>query len=806
MKCCSEDKPGEVAIYNRPYLAVINYRIGRYVSFRRAMLEASNKRLPQWTSHENGDYGVAFIEMWAYLEDILACYQERIANESYLRTAVLRESIIGLTDFIDYRLDPGVGATTFIALIADKGKSGMVPRGFRVASKVAGEPSKTFQTEDAITITSELNMLKHVSERPCRQLKKGAVEAVLDGVNLNLKAGDRILIVDDTRKNSPEREKWEVRWLTEVGEMDNMTTLKWKEEIWENYMEPPENPKIYVFHEIAMPFGSNAPDHNLLTINMTSKQITDTNIMDASDTNLYGLAGTDPNNIYIYLDSVYEKVKLGSYIAAVNPTYVELYRVKKVNEMVKVGFGLSSKVTVVTVDTNENMDKFKLRETMLLCVNELLTHSTKEIDPDRTDAKELKIIGDVNFRPGAYIAISGVDEKDIHRSEVRRVASVPVQQGSGVIIVMLDKELEHRYKKQSVIVYGNVVPASFGEPVKSEILGNGDSSVGNQRFKLRKSNVSFLPDPKASHGAKNSLELFVNDVLWEEKDNFLDSGPADRHYMIEINEKDEMTVIMGNGVEGGRPPTGRDNIIARYRRGVGGDTDAGAITGMVDSSSYLKSVLNPVTASGGALRETEDKAKENGPLLLRTFDRAVSLEDYEHLARSYSGIAKSRAFWKWEGEEQAVLLTVALSKGTKLDRNVKDNIRAFLDLRRDINQKLRIEGYKPVEIEAILEVTVKNTYFRSKVKEEVRRVLGEGRNEDSTYNFFAFERLDFGMSIHLSDIYAAVEGIEGIEHFVISKFKVKDAQGAQIQEHVRIKNTEIAKLINLVIEAKGGIE
>jgi len=78
------------AIDNKPYLKVIKYRIGRYAVFRNEMLDAVNRELPGWSAHDGEDYGVALIEMWAYLADILAYYQERIANEAFIRTAVLR--------------------------------------------------------------------------------------------------------------------------------------------------------------------------------------------------------------------------------------------------------------------------------------------------------------------------------------------------------------------------------------------------------------------------------------------------------------------------------------------------------------------------------------------------------------------------------------------------------------------------------------------------------------------------------------------------------------------------------------------
>ena len=63
-----------------------------------------------WTARGSDDYGIALLEMWAYLADILTFYQERIANEAFLRTALLRASVLRLAALLDYRPAPGVAA------------------------------------------------------------------------------------------------------------------------------------------------------------------------------------------------------------------------------------------------------------------------------------------------------------------------------------------------------------------------------------------------------------------------------------------------------------------------------------------------------------------------------------------------------------------------------------------------------------------------------------------------------------------------------------------------------------------------
>ena len=65
---------------------------------------------------------------------MLTFYQERYANEAFLRTATQRESIGRLARLIDYRLRPGVAALAWLAFTVDDGKTLRVPTRLRVQS------------------------------------------------------------------------------------------------------------------------------------------------------------------------------------------------------------------------------------------------------------------------------------------------------------------------------------------------------------------------------------------------------------------------------------------------------------------------------------------------------------------------------------------------------------------------------------------------------------------------------------------------------------------------------------------------
>jgi len=59
---------------------------------------------------------------------VLTFYQQSIANEAFLRTAGLRESLALLANLLGYEPSRGVSATALLAFFADAGTSLNLPR------------------------------------------------------------------------------------------------------------------------------------------------------------------------------------------------------------------------------------------------------------------------------------------------------------------------------------------------------------------------------------------------------------------------------------------------------------------------------------------------------------------------------------------------------------------------------------------------------------------------------------------------------------------------------------------------------
>ena len=123
---CCEGVTAETpaAVTNRPGLSAVAYRIGEHATFKASMLSAlsatDNAEMQALKTRAPDDFTLALTDAWAAALDVLTFYQERLANESYLRTATERLSVLHLARLIGYELRPGVAASTSLAFTLDE--------------------------------------------------------------------------------------------------------------------------------------------------------------------------------------------------------------------------------------------------------------------------------------------------------------------------------------------------------------------------------------------------------------------------------------------------------------------------------------------------------------------------------------------------------------------------------------------------------------------------------------------------------------------------------------------------------------
>lgn len=197
--CCEAPAPRAPAdIWNRPSLPELSYRIGTFATFRQAMLEAISDEptLAALSTRESDDFAVTLLELFAAVGDVLTFYNERTANELFLRTARERDSLLRLVRLIGYRLRPGLAATTLLAFTLDDGALTRIRRGLKVMSLPAQDQRpQTFQTLEQIAADARLNALPvFAPSEPFNAFHTGRREAPIVSRPDPLGPGDRLVI------------------------------------------------------------------------------------------------------------------------------------------------------------------------------------------------------------------------------------------------------------------------------------------------------------------------------------------------------------------------------------------------------------------------------------------------------------------------------------------------------------------------------------------------------------------------------------------------------------------------------------
>ena len=324
-------------------------------------------------------------------------------------------------------------------------------------------------------------------------------------------------------------------------------------------------------------------------------------------------------------------------------------------------------------------------------------------------------------------------------------------------------------------LFGNVAPASHGETVRNEIVGDGDASQPFQRFPLKKKPVTYAPSATPG-GVSSSLRVLVNGVKWNEVPTLYGRGPTDEVYRTRIADDATMTVEFGDGDSGARLPTGRQNIVATYRHGLGiaGRVGAGKLATLLDRPTGVKSASNLIAADGGADPETIARAREGAPGTVRTFGRAVSLRDFEDTALLAGEVAKATALIVWVGEHRVIHLTVAAQGGGTFSPEGRKRILATFATERDPNHKLIVDNYVPVAIVVDASIVVDDRHIAADVLAAARAALLDA---------LSFERRRFAEPVYLSDVFRVLQNVAGVTSVDVNTLDFKNPDPDFRKEH-----------------------
>jgi predicted phage baseplate assembly protein len=814
-RCTCDETTVDVA----PATVVSRERVDRHLAgfaeHRRALLAAVGERsaLSGWRARDSADLGLLLVEVSAYVLDVLGFYDEQVARASYVGTAQRRDALRRLAALIGYRPRPGSASSGSLALVLDRPLSAPPSRLAVRSTASGGVPAQCFEGElPPISIArNSWSTAERRTSGPGKELLLEAATArltrdaivhlswprTLTGPGPYLPAGPTggpgtaATAIGDT-SSAAVHSVIAARVVSAVGEVarDGRTYVK---------VEASPAPKL-----------TAAPDLRSVVVKSSS--------LSAATTTFQVLVAEDPQRPWatypvvnrvrdslpttvIHLDAVYSAMRRGDDVVVQRGADLRPARIHSREERnVRIGdSGVELPVSVISVQpqlpaTWETRPDLITIHYNMVDGGRLTTVAKTELEhTDFRGPAGMPLVGPLEPIPAGLapheLLLEDANGRGVH---VRGTVEVTAD-GAGKVVVHDDVPFPHPLRAP-VKVYGNLFHVTRGETVAGEVLGSGDAAQVYQSFTLEKKPLTYLPDPSAADGRRSTLEVRVNGLLWREVPSFYGAASTDEVYVVRHDDEGAATVHFGDGVDGARLPTGVDNVVATYRFGAGAaKPPPGAITQLVRPVPGLRRVVDPVGAVGGADADRPRDIRRNAPASALTLGRAVSIEDFDAMARAY-GVVNARAEWTWDaGSQNAAVKVWIISDGP----SVAGALRQRLVQEAGPAVPIAVAEARPRAARLDLEIEVAPRHDPATVAAAVRTAL-----VDDEAGLLARGNLPIGRPVFRSRLFEAVQRVPGV-----AAIRGATLDGSDVDYVLRVRDGEYLDVVGgLTINGLGAVK
>jgi predicted phage baseplate assembly protein len=340
------------------------------------------------------------------------------------------------------------------------------------------------------------------------------------------------------------------------------------------------------------------------------------------------------------------------------------------------------------------------------------------------------------------------------------------------------------------------LPASVNDPANFRL----SLSKGPLTMQIEPSQVNYDPATLrlltarkdltgSARDAKPAVTLsikFPTDLqLWTPENDLLESSSFDQNFVVEVDNNDRAVLRFGDD-EYGRSVFGALTFEAVYRTGNGtaGNIGAEALAhlALTPVTNVITAVRNPLAGGGGVEPETIAEVQQWAPQAFRAEQfRAVTEADYAVVAERLPQVQSAVAGFRWTGSWYTVFVGVQPRSTADLVRKpngltlLTDSLRQmvfqFLTSYRQTGYDLEIRPPQFLPLEIDLSVCTAPGHFRGDVEQAVLNALSSHILPDGTRGFFYPGNWVFGQSLYLSQLYAAVEKVQGVDSVEVIVFR-----------------------------------
>ena len=310
---------------------------------------------------------------------------------------------------------------------------------------------------------------------------------------------------------------------------------------------------------------------------------------------------------------------------------------------------------------------------------------------------------------------------------------------------------------QPIQAFGNVTEVTRGETVHNEVLGSSDGQRPFQAYALKKKPLGWVENAADPLGRSPYIDVTVDGIRWKLVRHLTQAGAEDRVFALKTLADGNTEVCFGDGENGAIPPSGVNNIVAlSYRFGGGAaKPPAGALTQFKKPVREIARIRSPLAATGGADAETPEELKTTAPDFALTLGRAVSIADFEAMARSYTGILNAQASWGWQATRQRALVRIAMIPD---QGDPCADLKTYLQDRSAPDVQVDVALAQAETLPLAIDVLKEAEYVADDVKAAVEVAL-----LDPFMGFLAPRRIRIGAPLLRSALVHALHAVPGVE-------------------------------------------
>ena len=742
----------------------INYLAKDYGTFRQLILDRLSQTLPNWQEQHEADLGMVLIEVLAYVADYLSYYQDAVATEAYLDTARQRISVRRHVRLIDYDMNEGCNARTWVQMqvgtdIIDP------PLQAKDISILAGydgpsPPSGTVFTDKDIARMRDVHF---VPFQPV--VRKGLpFYAAHNKIRLytwgnklcGLPAGSTRATLRDQVSDAP------VSAATKPAGAAEARIL---------HLQPGD---LLLLEEVIGP-GTGFPGD-----------------ADPAHRHVVRLTSVEPSYDALYQVNL---VEVGWAIEDALPFPLCLSVIGQAPACMYKADVSVARGNVFLTDQGTPVTREQLGSVPLMPARQACTGigSGSEVEVDGGNFAPVLQERPLTFRvplrewlPAAGCLVQNVREA----MPAIVLTSIPgLADGSGPLFSF--DELDDPA----------ILAARLEKPADLQ-TDNLRNQLSATPFKRAGSAKLLKSTPLALDVLKPQMAGLLR--TWMPQRDLLHSSGDDFHFVVEMDDAGIAHLRFGDGVSGRAPEPG-ESFAADYRIGNGQEGNVGIdtmgqvmLTGVTLNGETLKA-RNPVAAQGGTEPESIAEVKLFAPgAFQQQLERAITADDYATLAERNPKVQRAAATLQWTGMRYEVHLAIDPVGTEQVESGLLEQIDRELWRYRRIGHDLVVVPPQYVPLDIAMQVNLRPKTGRAQIEPVLLDLFSNAVLADGSRGFFHPDNLSFGGAVYLSALVAAAQNVQGVKNVTVLRFQrlYEDANQELENGVLPIAPLEVARLDN----------